>query len=88
MDFFDPDWRLPRDYLLFEQAFLGYARAVRVPPSGLDVLIWDQMRQIRRRAAPTVHAEVGAGIPISALFPCSFAGWFQGSKGPSPACRR
>ena len=67
--FFSADWVLPRDYLRYEQAFLAYARAGCVPASGLDVLIWDQMRQTRRRVAPTVIAEAGAGVPIEELFP-------------------
>ena len=67
--FFNPNWRLPRDYLLYEQAFLAYAQAGCVPPAGLDVLIWDQMRQLRRPTASSVRAEEGSGIPIEVLFP-------------------
>ncbi len=67
--FFDSGWRLPKDYLLFERAFLLFAKAGSVPAAGLDMLIWDQMRRVHRNTPSTVHPEPGVGIPIETLFP-------------------
>ena len=49
--FFSPEWRLPRDYALFEAAFLAYADAGGVPAGDLDLCIWDQVRRLGRAAA-------------------------------------
>jgi hypothetical protein len=37
---FRPTWRLPRDYGLYERAFLGWARQAGVQPRLLDAYIW------------------------------------------------
>ena len=42
--FFLPEWKLPVDYDLMEKAFLAFANAGQIPASGLDSLIWSQMR--------------------------------------------
>jgi N-glycosylase/DNA lyase len=52
---FANDWTLPRDYQAFESAFLGYATAGGVPASGLDALIWDQMRRRSRPHLPLLR---------------------------------
>lgn len=38
--FFDAAWQLPRDYLLFEEAFLQVASMGCVRPAALDACIW------------------------------------------------
>lgn len=37
---FNPQWRLPRDYDLYETAFLGWAQHADLPASNLDACIW------------------------------------------------
>ena len=49
--FFRQSWMLPRDYALFEAAFLGYADCAGVAASALDFEIWKQMRQLSRVTA-------------------------------------
>jgi N-glycosylase/DNA lyase len=41
---FSPDWRLPRDYELFEEAFCATAEIGGVSAASLDACIWSQMR--------------------------------------------
>ncbi len=41
--FFSPNWRLPRDYDLFERAFLGVAKLGDVLATDLDACIWGQL---------------------------------------------
>lgn len=41
---FRQEWRVEKDYLLYEQAFLQYASQGRVHPGGLDACIWEQAR--------------------------------------------
>ena len=41
---FRPEWRVERDYLLYERAFLQYASYGNVHPGGLDACIWEQAR--------------------------------------------
>lgn len=67
--FFADDWSLPRDYLLFENAFLAFAGAGGVPAAGLDMLIWDQMRRVRRQAPRALLPKPGVGLQIGLLFP-------------------
>ncbi len=46
--FFSPDWRLPRDYARFEQAFCAVAHIGGVSSAALDACIWDQMQALGR----------------------------------------
>lgn len=48
--FFKEGWKLPRDYRLFERAFIGYALMGDVSPAVLDICIWKQMRTLGRHA--------------------------------------
>ena len=43
---FRREWRVERDYLLYEQAFLQYASQGSVHPAGLDACIWEQARTV------------------------------------------
>lgn len=43
---FAPSWHPPRHYAELEAAFLDFARALDVPASVLDSLIWDYMRRL------------------------------------------
>lgn len=42
--FFMPEWSLPRDYGLFERAFLSFCDELGADGSRLDALIWEQER--------------------------------------------
>ena len=57
--FFRPEWRLPRDYHLFEAAFLAYAAVGRVPAGVLDLCIWDQVRRLGRSVGVLLPASMG-----------------------------
>jgi thermostable 8-oxoguanine DNA glycosylase len=46
--FFSPAWRLPRDYVLFEQAFRAVADIGDVAPAAFDACIWNQMQALGR----------------------------------------
>jgi N-glycosylase/DNA lyase len=46
--FFRTDWRIPRDYSLFERAFLGVARLGGVSSATLDACIWNQLHGLGR----------------------------------------
>ncbi len=48
MGLFPKDIRLPRDYGALERRFLDFARALSVPASLLDALIWREMRALTR----------------------------------------
>lgn len=48
--FFSSEWRLPRDYRLFESSFLQYAAAGAVRAAVLDLCIWEQVRRLGRAA--------------------------------------
>jgi hypothetical protein len=45
---FPQDYRLPRDYEALERRFLDFAKALQVPASLLDALIWREMRILVR----------------------------------------
>jgi thermostable 8-oxoguanine DNA glycosylase len=47
--FFDPGWTTPRDYALFEQAFLAVAERAGVDPIALDCCIWQHLSQLGPR---------------------------------------
>jgi len=47
---FDPEWRLPRDYSLYESAFIQWANAGNVRPSDLDACVWHQLSALTPRA--------------------------------------
>lgn len=47
---FDPAWVLPRDYLLFEEAFCGWARAGEVSTADLDLCVWSTLARLGARA--------------------------------------
>ncbi|WP_395021979.1 hypothetical protein [Dongia sp.] len=49
MGLFPPHVRLPIDYQALEFRFLDFARAIQVPASLLDALIWREMRILGRR---------------------------------------
>lgn len=49
--FFSPSWLLPRDYHLFEAAFLEVARMGGVEAAALDACIWQQLQSIGRATA-------------------------------------
>lgn len=44
--FFDPSWQLPRDYHLFEAAFVEVARYGKVPPGHLDHTVWSTLASV------------------------------------------
>lgn len=46
MGLFPTSYRLPKDYELLESKFLQFARAINVPASLLDALIWREMRTL------------------------------------------
>lgn len=43
---FDPHWRLPRDYLIFEEAFCAWARAGNIQTAALDLYIWETLANL------------------------------------------
>ena len=43
---FRQEWRVEKDYMLYEQAFLQYASQAQVHPGGLDACIWEQARVV------------------------------------------
>lgn len=47
---FDPQWCLPRDYLMFEEAFCAWASLGDVPTADLDACIWSQLSGLGNRA--------------------------------------
>ena len=47
---FDPAWKLPRDYLRFEEAFVCWARVGGVPTADLDSCIWSWLADLGRGA--------------------------------------
>jgi N-glycosylase/DNA lyase len=49
--FFSSGWLLPRDYALFEAAFLEVARVGRVPAAALDACIWQQLQWLGQASA-------------------------------------
>jgi N-glycosylase/DNA lyase len=51
---FDPAWRLPRDYQLFETSFLAFAAAGSVSSALLDTCIWQQLHELGRLASLVV----------------------------------
>jgi thermostable 8-oxoguanine DNA glycosylase len=73
--FFSRNWRVPKDYTLMEKAFIGFAKSGCIPASGLDALIWSQMRILRTSNIITESDRVrlfhktDKGLPINALFP-------------------
>jgi N-glycosylase/DNA lyase len=54
--FFSPSWKLPQDYLQFEEAFLEIARIGGVPAAALDACIWRQLQSLGRES----HLLLGA----------------------------
>jgi N-glycosylase/DNA lyase len=56
--FFSPKWSLPRDYALYEGAFIEVARLGAVSAGDLDACIWGQLQRLGRDAelilGPTV----------------------------------
>lgn len=46
--FFSPEWRIPRDYRLYEEAFLSVAGLGEVSSIALDWCIWSQLRFLGR----------------------------------------
>lgn len=47
---FDPAWKLPRDYLLFEEAFVAWAYLGGVGTADLDACIWSSLAALGRGA--------------------------------------
>jgi N-glycosylase/DNA lyase len=52
---FDPLWRLPHDYALYETSFLAFAAAGSVSPALLDTCIWQQLHELGRSASLVVR---------------------------------
>jgi N-glycosylase/DNA lyase len=73
--FFLEQWQVVRDYLLMEEAFLNFANAGCVPASGLDALIWSQMKILNNSKIlgnsnrVRLSSKTGKGVPINTLFP-------------------
>lgn len=44
--FFSPEWMLPRDYKVFDEAFCALSEFVDVSLAALDACIWDQMQYL------------------------------------------
>jgi thermostable 8-oxoguanine DNA glycosylase len=44
MGLFPENYRLPKDYVALERRFLDFAKALSIPASVLDALIWREMR--------------------------------------------
>lgn len=61
--FFDQAWRLPRDYRLFEEAFIGVAAHGRVRTSTLDACIWGVLSWMGPSARAIVGDDFMAGAP-------------------------
>ncbi|HEV2174074.1 MAG TPA: hypothetical protein VGR71_10920 [Nitrospira sp.] len=57
--FFETEWRLPRDYLIFEEAFLRFACSAGLSPIVLDQCIWSQMHELQG-LAPSIMRLVAA----------------------------
>lgn len=72
---FSRQWQAARDYLLMEEAFLNFANAGCVPASGLDALIWSQMKILNSSKIlgnsnrVQLSFKTDNGVPINALFP-------------------
>lgn len=47
---FDPGWKLPRDYRLFEEAFVAWAYLGGVGTADLDACIWSALASLGRAA--------------------------------------
>ncbi len=47
---FDPAWKLPRDYQLFEEAFVAWAYLGGVGTADLDACIWSSLASLGRAA--------------------------------------
>ncbi len=47
---FPPDWRVARDYVRYESAFLSFAEQGDVSPAALDLCVWDQARRAGHEA--------------------------------------
>lgn len=43
--FFEPDFTVGRHYAELEQRFIAFSRAIKVPASDLDAVMWEQMRE-------------------------------------------
>lgn len=43
---FDPNWTLPRDYTVFEEAFCGWAAAGGVPTADMDACVWSTLARL------------------------------------------
>ena len=54
--FFDSTWRLPRDYRIFEDAFLNFASLAAVPAAHLDACMWEQVRELGPHADAVMAA--------------------------------
>lgn len=67
--FFHEQWHLPRDYPLFERAFLAVSELGSVSPADLDACIWGQLHALGRAggyllgsASPSSHRESPRGM--------------------------
>lgn len=47
---FDPAWKLPRDYRIFEEAFVAWAHVGAVNTADLDACIWSSLASLGRGA--------------------------------------
>jgi len=57
---FSPRWVLPRDYLLFEAAFLAYAVLGKISPRTLDACIWHVLQAL----GPAGHSLLPSGTGL------------------------
>lgn len=48
--FFDSSHKIQRHYIEMENRFIGFAKAIRVKPSLLDAIIWEDMKRLNTRA--------------------------------------
>lgn len=58
--FFDPAWRLPRDYRIFEESFLAVARLGGVTGAMLDACIWQTLHYLGPRRWPALLGSLAA----------------------------
>jgi len=59
--FFDPGWRLPADYSLFEEAFVSVAALGQVRTSALDACIWGVLSWLGKAGSVIIERDPGKG---------------------------
>lgn len=66
---FDPAWRLPRDYALYEGAFLAWAAAGAVGAARLDACIWGELARAGTDARDVLGVARLTDVPPP-VWPC------------------